>query len=116
MLYAGSSNCTRRGLGLGGPTNHEAGFVYRLSPRLRKQVARLLDFAAPPTEVLADTPPATVQPQPTEEVAIPTFDAAPEGIAIAKDNKAMFDAVNAAITAMKGDGTLAAIEAKWGIK
>src|SRR5205823_2334162 len=36
-------------------------------------VARLLDFAAPPTEVLADTPPATVQPQPTEEVAIPTF-------------------------------------------
>jgi hypothetical protein len=73
VLYAGSSNCTRRGLGLGGPTNHEAGFVYRLSPRLRKQVAGLLDFAGPPTEVLPDALPATVQPMPDEEVAVPTF-------------------------------------------
>jgi hypothetical protein len=30
VLYAGSSNCTRRGLGLGGPSNFEAGF--RLPP------------------------------------------------------------------------------------
>lgn len=73
VLYAGSSNCTRRGLGLGGPTNHEAGFVYRLGPRLPKQVAGLLEFAGPPTEVLPDARPATVQPMPAEEVAVPTF-------------------------------------------
>jgi hypothetical protein len=73
VLYAGSSNCTRRGLGLGGPMNHEAGFVYRLSPRLRKQVAGLLDFAGPPTEVFPDAVPATVQPMPAEEVFAPSF-------------------------------------------
>jgi len=73
VLYAGSSNCTRRGLGLGGPTNHEAGFVYRLTPRQRKQVAGLLEFAGPPTEVLADGPPATVQPPPQEEATVPSF-------------------------------------------
>jgi hypothetical protein len=73
VLYAGSSNCTRRGLDLGGPTNHEAGFVYRLSPPLRKQVAGLLDFAGPPTEVLPDAPPPTIQPVPAEAVAVPTF-------------------------------------------
>ena len=50
------------------------------------------------------------------EVAIPNFDSAPEGIATAKNNTAMHDAVNAAITAMKADGTLNAIFAKWGIK
>jgi hypothetical protein len=73
VLYVGSSNCTRRGLGLGGPTNHEAGFVYRLPPRLRKQIAGLLGFAGPPCEVRADTMPATVQHVPAEEVAVPTF-------------------------------------------
>jgi polar amino acid transport system substrate-binding protein len=50
------------------------------------------------------------------EVAIPNFDAAPEGIATAKNNTAMHDAVDAAIKAMKADGTLTAILAKWGIK
>jgi len=53
---------------------------------------------------------------PNFEVAIPNYDAAPEGIAIAKTNKPMLDAVNAAVTAMKSDGTLDAIKAKWGVK
>jgi polar amino acid transport system substrate-binding protein len=49
------------------------------------------------------------------EVAIPNFDSAPEGIATAKNNTAMHDAVDAAIKAMKADGTLNAILTKWGI-
>ena len=53
---------------------------------------------------------------PNFEVAIPSFESAPEGIAVSKGNKAMFDAVNAAVTAMKSDGTLDAIKAKWGVK
>jgi len=73
VLYAGSSNCTRRGLGLGGPSNFEAGFVYRLTPRQRKQITGLLEFAGPPSEVRADTVPATVQPPSDEEVFVPTF-------------------------------------------
>jgi polar amino acid transport system substrate-binding protein len=50
------------------------------------------------------------------EVAIADFDSAPEGIATAKNNTAMHDAINSAVDAMKKDGTLAAILAKWGIK
>ncbi|HUS13513.1 MAG TPA: transporter substrate-binding domain-containing protein [Chloroflexia bacterium] len=50
------------------------------------------------------------------EVAIPNFDSAPEGIATAKINKPMHDAVQAAVDAMKADGTMAAIMAKWGVK
>ncbi len=50
------------------------------------------------------------------EVAIPSFDSAPEGIAVAKNNRPMFDAVSKAIEAMKSDGTLDAIKAKWGLK
>lgn len=73
VLYAGSSNCTGRGLGLGGPTNSEAGFVYRLTPRQRKQLVGLLEFAGPVTEVHADRVPATVQPADEEEVSVPTF-------------------------------------------
>lgn len=53
---------------------------------------------------------------PDFEVAIPSFSEAPQGIAVAKNNKPMLDAVNAAITAMKSDGTLDAIKAKWGVK
>jgi polar amino acid transport system substrate-binding protein len=53
---------------------------------------------------------------PAFEVAIADFDSAPEGIATAQNNKAMGDAVNAAITAMKSDGSLDAIKAKWGVK
>lgn len=73
VLYIGSSNCTRRGLALGGPTNHEAGFVYRLAPRQRKQIAGLLEFAGPSSEVFADTPPETLQPAPVKSVFVPTF-------------------------------------------
>ena len=73
VLYAGSSNCTRRGLGLGGPSNSEAGFVYRLTPRQRKQLVGLLEFAGPATEVHADRVPATVQPTDDEEAFVPTF-------------------------------------------
>jgi hypothetical protein len=73
VLYAGSSNCTRRGLGLGGPYNFEAGFVYRLTRRQRKQVSGLLTFAGPATEVRADSVPSTVQPSSEEETFAPRF-------------------------------------------
>jgi polar amino acid transport system substrate-binding protein len=53
---------------------------------------------------------------PSFEVAIPDYDSAPEGIATAKNNKSMFDAVNAAIMIMKSDGSLDAIKGKWGVK
>jgi hypothetical protein len=73
VLYAGSSNCTRRGLGLGGPSNFEAGFVYRLTPRQRKQVSGLLMFAGPATEVRTDRVPLTVQPSSEDESFVPRF-------------------------------------------
>lgn len=53
---------------------------------------------------------------PNFEVAIASFESAPEGIAVAKNNQPMFNAINTAITAMKSDGTLDAIKAKWGVK
>jgi len=53
---------------------------------------------------------------PDFEVAIPDFDSAPEGIAVAKNNADMLTAINKAIDAMKSDGTLDAIKAKWGVK
>jgi hypothetical protein len=74
VLYAGSSNCTRKGLGLPGvQPNFEAGFVYRLTPRQRKQINGLLEFAGPASEVHPDAAPATVQPPPEEECAAPSF-------------------------------------------
>ena len=73
VLYAGSSNCTRRGLGLGGPLNHEAGLVYRLTPRQRKQITGLLEFAGPACEVCPNALPETIQPPPHVEIFIPTF-------------------------------------------
>lgn len=73
VLYAGSSNCTRRGLGLGGPVNSEAGFVYRLTPRQRKQLGGLLEFVGTATEVRADKVPTTVQPVSEDEAIVPTF-------------------------------------------
>ena len=73
VLYAGSSNCTRRGLGLGGPLNHEAGFIYRLTPRQRNQINGLLDLAGPVCEVRPDVMPATVQPHSDQKPAAPTF-------------------------------------------
>jgi hypothetical protein len=50
-LYVGSSNCTRRGIGLTRPGNWEAGFVYRLVPK-RDFLSRLLAFAGPALEVM----------------------------------------------------------------
>jgi hypothetical protein len=73
VLYVGSSNCTRKGLALGGPPNHEAGFVYQLTPRERRHIAGLLAFAGPASQVRSDQPPMTVQPVPTEEVCVPRF-------------------------------------------
>jgi hypothetical protein len=73
VLYTGSSNCTRRGLGLGGPSNFEAGFVYRLTPRQRKQMSCLLAFAGPATEVRSDSVPSTIQPTSDEEALVSRF-------------------------------------------
>ena len=53
---------------------------------------------------------------PDFEIGVENFDSAPQGIAIAKNNTAMFDAVKSAMDAMMADGTLAAIKAKWGVK
>lgn len=50
-LYAGSSNFTRRGLGLIGARNWEAGLVYRLGSRDRKAVDKLVAFAGDPVEL-----------------------------------------------------------------
>jgi polar amino acid transport system substrate-binding protein len=53
---------------------------------------------------------------PDFEIGVENFDSAPQGIAVAKDNKPMFDAITSAMDAMKSDGTLDAIKAKWGVK
>jgi hypothetical protein len=73
ILYTGSSNCTRRGLGLGGATNWEAGFVYRLTPNQRKRIQPLFAFAGTATEVLPDQPLETVKPSRQEELSVPSF-------------------------------------------
>jgi hypothetical protein len=71
-LYTGSSNCTRRGLGLGGPRNWEAGLVYRLGPR-RDVLEQLLAFAGPPIEVTPGNPLATQKPERRDEPPAPRF-------------------------------------------
>ena len=53
---------------------------------------------------------------PDFEVAIANFDSAPEGIAVAKNNADMLNAVKQAMDAMTKDGTLDKIKAKWGVK
>ncbi|NQV23506.1 MAG: hypothetical protein HQ518_03970 [Rhodopirellula sp.] len=73
VLYAGSSNCTRRGLGLGGPTNWEAGLIYRLTPKQRRLLQSLQTFFGPATEVLLNKPPRTEKPTRDEEPAVPWF-------------------------------------------
>ncbi|MEX2215955.1 MAG: hypothetical protein WD768_17720 [Phycisphaeraceae bacterium] len=73
VIYTGSSNCTRRGLSLGGPSNFEAGFVYRLSPSQRKRLTGLLEFAGPAIEVHANSAPATVHPTDEDESVVPIF-------------------------------------------
>jgi polar amino acid transport system substrate-binding protein len=49
------------------------------------------------------------------EVAIPSFDEAPEGIAVAKSRPDLLEPVRRAVVAMEADGTLAAIRHKWGL-
>jgi hypothetical protein len=71
-LYAGSSNCTRRGLGLGGPRNWEAGLVYWVGPR-RDLLDQLLAFAGPPVEVTPGNPVVTRKPDRRDESPAPRF-------------------------------------------
>ena len=73
VLYAGSSNCTRRGLAIGGPTNWEAGFVYSLTPKQRKKIQPLLAFYGRPTEVLSGKTPKTETPKREDDAAVPSF-------------------------------------------
>jgi hypothetical protein len=73
VLYAGSSNCTRRGLGLGGPANWETGLVYRLTRQQRRQIEPLLAFAGPASEVLLDHPPKAEKLIKEKEPAVPWF-------------------------------------------
>ncbi len=61
VLYIGSSNYTRRGLGLsvngeirGEGGNWEAGFVYKLSPRQSAIIDEILAFAGPSIEIQPD--------------------------------------------------------------
>jgi polar amino acid transport system substrate-binding protein len=49
------------------------------------------------------------------EVAIPSFNEAPEGIAVAKAHPELLETVRRAVAAMEADGTLAAIRHKWGL-
>ena len=79
VLYAGSSNCTRRGLGLIGQANWEAGFVYQLTPKQRRQIEPLLSFMGPATEVLDDTPTKSEKPQRDDEPPVPCVSFRGEG-------------------------------------
>jgi hypothetical protein len=72
-LYAGSSNCTRRGMSLGGPANREAGFVYRLGKKELPLIEQLLAFASEPVEVRAGQPFATEPPPQEPEGPAPVF-------------------------------------------
>lgn len=73
VLYAGSSNCTRRGMGLGGPSNWKAGVIYRLSRKERRQIEGLLDMAAEPVEVQPNQKPQTVAPSRDPDLPVPSF-------------------------------------------
>jgi polar amino acid transport system substrate-binding protein len=50
------------------------------------------------------------------EVALAAYNPQDEGVAVSKTNADMKTAITAAITAMKGDGTIDAIKAKWKLK
>jgi hypothetical protein len=70
--YIGSSNCTRRGIGLGKQTNWEAGFIYRLSRASRDRMD-LLSIAGEGIEVLANKLPPSKKPERDEDIPVPTF-------------------------------------------
>lgn len=73
VIYVGSSNCTRRGLRLGGTTNWEAGFIYRLSRSGRNQLQRLLDMAGKAVEVFPGKAPLSVAPVREPDEPVPDF-------------------------------------------
>lgn len=80
VLYIGSSNFTRRGLGLtfggeirGGNANWEAGLIYVLSNRRSELIDELLPFAGPPIEVREDVSIKVVDPEREPDPVIPTF-------------------------------------------
>ena len=72
-----------------------------------------------PGMLITDSPVAAYYAKinPDFEVAMPNFDSAPEGIAVAQNNTDMLNAVTKAVSDMKSDGTLDKIvKDKWGIK
>jgi len=73
VIYIGSSNCTRRGLRLGGPTSWEAGLIYRLSRPERNRLQRLLDMAGKAVEVLPGKAPTSVAPIREPDAPVPSF-------------------------------------------
>ncbi len=73
VLYAGSSNCTRRGLALGAAPNWEAGFVYSLGKKQTAAIDKLLAFAGPAVEVLPSEDVPTQTPEYEPEVPLPVF-------------------------------------------
>lgn len=70
--YIGSSNCTRRGIALGGQTNWEAGLIYRVSRASRARMD-LLAIAGAGIEVVPGKLPPGKKPQKDEEPPIPDF-------------------------------------------
>ncbi len=52
----------------------------------------------------------------TVETAVPPFDTTPDGIAVAKRNTILTTTIRNVVDAMRQDGTLGAIKAKWGLK
>lgn len=73
LLYIGSANCTRRGLGLGAAANWEAGLIYRLAGRETRVIDEILRVAGRPIEVHADRPPRTQPPVREPDPPAPTF-------------------------------------------
>ena len=69
VLYIGSSNFTRRGLG----GNTEAGLVYRLQRRWKPTLEALLAFAGEGVEVEKGRAPKVEEPLEEEEQQVPTF-------------------------------------------
>ncbi len=51
VIYIGSSNCTRRGLSLGGPTNWEAGLIFHYPKGSNQIVEKMMAFAGDAIEV-----------------------------------------------------------------
>jgi len=72
VAYIGSSNCTRRGIALGGKTNWEGGFIYRISRSSRARLD-LLSIAGQEIEVMVGEVPPSKKPQKDDESPVPDF-------------------------------------------